>query len=190
MADSRLNVNPTGCPGPIPGTKIWRCDGLNCVYGPNYYASCKEEIAKRGYTLHITSDLTQEVAEASELLRQSVQAALERERKERLDEQYTFAAELEQSEFKQELAKAQQQYLMQQYIKQLVENEASNEQIAEAIGITAQCIDEIAFLKKVIKEQNEKTVTDTNTVSSDNSSDLLNSSEFHQLSIEELLGEE
>lgn len=73
---SELKVTPTGCPGPIPGTKVWRCDGSKCVYNANF-ASCKEEIIKRGYELRINDDLVQEMQEASKLLSQTVQHKLE-----------------------------------------------------------------------------------------------------------------
>lgn len=106
MADSKLIVNPTGCPGPIPGTKVWRCDGTNCIYGASQYASCKTEIELRGYELRITDDIIVEAREASELLTKSVQQELDNERKARLNEQYAFAAELEDKEQRiQELEK-------------------------------------------------------------------------------------
>lgn len=81
---SKLNTTPTGCPGPIPGTKVWRCDGENCVYGAVYYASCKEAIAERGYTLRLSSDLVEEAAEAARLIEQNVQSALAAEQADKM----------------------------------------------------------------------------------------------------------
>lgn len=85
MSD-KLNVTPTGCPGPIPGTRVWRCDGVNCVYGPYFFDSCKQAIADRGYVLRISSDLVEEAAEAAELHRQTVQGQLEQTQRELADE--------------------------------------------------------------------------------------------------------
>lgn len=80
-SENKLKVNPTGCPGPIPGTKVWRCDGLNCVYGTRNYASCKQAIADRGYTLRLSSDLIAEASEAAQLIEQNAQGQLKAEQK-------------------------------------------------------------------------------------------------------------
>lgn len=55
-------VTPTGCPGPLPGTKVWVCDGEQCVYGPYQYGCCKQAIAERGYRLQLSEDLAKEQA--------------------------------------------------------------------------------------------------------------------------------
>lgn len=80
----KLNTTPTGCPGPIAGTRVWRCDGENCVYGKSHYASCKQAIAERGYTLRLSSDLVEEAAEAARLIEQNVQGKLAEEQADKL----------------------------------------------------------------------------------------------------------
>ena len=82
----KLNVTPTGCPGPVPGSKVWRCDGENCVYGAFQYDSCKAAVTERGYTLRLSSDLIEEARESAALHEKTVQGQLERTRVELVHE--------------------------------------------------------------------------------------------------------
>ena len=113
---SKLKVNPTGCPGPIPGTKVWRCDGLNCVYGQSHYASCKQAIKERGYTLRLSSDLIAEANEEAELIKNSVQAQLQ-------DEQKVHAQTKQEAAQSLANAQAEQHYFAEQYVEAVMQRE-------------------------------------------------------------------
>lgn len=167
---SKLNATPTGCPGPIPGTRIWRCDGTNCVYGPSHYVSCKQAIADRGYTLRLSSDLIEEAAEAAELIRQNVQSELADEKadKERIvkqaesmDEDYRARLATEmfktdaQKNIADEFANLYYSYLLRE--QSLKDNLWTATQTAQRYSdeYDAQCEHCAALLKRIAELEDE-----------------------------------
>ncbi len=155
-----LNTTPTGCPGPIPGTKVWRCDGENCVYGAAYYASCRQAIAERGYTLRISSTFVEEVAEAAELIRQNVQGQLEEERidKERIikkaDEMDTnYRARLATQMFKTDAQQNLADEFANLYYKALVDKSVAVTKLGE--DIDSQCEHCATLLQRIAELEDE-----------------------------------
>lgn len=72
-----INPIPTGCPGPVKGTKLWACNGEDCPYGPYQYACCKQAIADRGYTLLLDKEHEEQMRQDAELIKVSLQAQLQ-----------------------------------------------------------------------------------------------------------------
>lgn len=139
MSDKKLQTTPTGCPGPIPGTKVWRCDGVNCVYGPYCFDSCKQAIADRGYVLRISSDLVEEAAEAAELHRQTAQGQLEKERREYAEERVQTQITLDNLAQNVRNANSEAETFANLYIEQMLCKEAAKRDLditVETLGVT------------------------------------------------------
>lgn len=72
-----INPIPTGCPGPVKGTKLWACNGEDCPYGSYQYACCKQAIADRGYTMVLDKEHEEQMRQNAELIKVSLQAQLQ-----------------------------------------------------------------------------------------------------------------
>lgn len=121
-----IKVNPTGCPGPLAGTKAWRCDGEDCVYGPYQYDCCKESIAERGYQLMLTSEVTRTIVEESTARRATLQDELARAQvatKQALKERDERDTALQQEQAKQQTLADDAAYLADCYAESLLANE-------------------------------------------------------------------
>lgn len=140
---SELKVTPTGCPGPVAGSKVWRCDGVNCVYGGNQYASCKEEIANRGYTLRISNDIVEEAMQASQLLQQSVQEEL------RKNKQYCELVEQERS------------YLTARLIEERANAQYDTLSLVQEV---AEMLDELRYYKRMSEDLLSEKNSDSNSL--------------------------
>lgn len=156
---SKLNATPTGCPGPIPGTKVWRCDGMSCVYGASHYSSCKDEIAKRGYTLRISSDMTEEVAEAAELRRQNVQSQLAEEKAERIKEREQTQITLDNLTQNARNANAEAEEFANLYYEQMMFLSVANTELHTEIELNGSLMRTNADLNIDLKDSCEHCAT-------------------------------
>lgn len=91
-----FKVTPTGCPGPIPGSKVWRCDGASCVYGWDVDA-CAKAIKERGYELRISSDLAEDMRLRAEAVRETALTQLQETNRLRRSESIAHEREMDQA---------------------------------------------------------------------------------------------
>lgn len=147
MSD-KLKVTPSGCPGPIPGSRVWRCDGVNCVYGPHCFDSCKQAIADRGYVLRISSDLVEEAAEAAELHRQTAQGQLEQTRQELADEAKAHKQTAATLQKEVELTQSEADEFANLYVEQMMLQETANAEFKTEVELNGSLMRENADLRQ------------------------------------------
>lgn len=158
MSD-KLKVTPSGCPGPIPGSRVWRCDGVNCVYGPHCFDSCKQAIADRGYVLRISSDLVEEAAEAAELHRQTAQGQLEQTRQELADEAKAHKQTAATLQKEVELTQSEADEFANLYVEQMMLKESCKDELFAEIELNGSLMRTNADLRQDIDSQCEHCAT-------------------------------
>lgn len=149
-----IKVIPTGCPGPVAGSKVWACNGEDCPYGPYQYACCKDEIVRRGYTLMIDNEQTEAVRQDVELMKGSLQAQLQEAN--RVGAQWQETAH--KAEQQVQLTRDEQDYIAELYVQAMAQATSEGQQALEAKQQLEEMSDKWLAQVQLSAEQEEQAI--------------------------------